>query len=249
MVTRHVVSRDAPHARVQNRELTLRDRKKEIQRAELLRIALALFRRRGFTKTRMQDIAAQAQVSVPTVYNYFPSKQDLLVAYLIESRLVWTSQYEMVLRNPPRDPAYALAELIYVNFKFVDSQEEKQLQRELLSALILWSDRDDKFDEGREIFKDYIRRLIELLQDAGKLSDALPIAVAVDLIYSLTLSNFRLLIASDKCSPYQIRQLARKQMKCLLADWRRKDGLSRSDARRKREPNSSASVAIHLRRP
>src|SRR5215470_12599486 len=54
-------------------DLPLRDRKKVRQRTEFLRIALELFRQEGFEKTRMEDIAARALVSTPTVYNYFAS--------------------------------------------------------------------------------------------------------------------------------------------------------------------------------
>ncbi|NJO33602.1 MAG: helix-turn-helix transcriptional regulator [Rhodospirillales bacterium] len=48
--------------------VSLRDRKKAQQRSQLLEVALELFRHDGFEKTRMEDIAARAMVSTPTVY-------------------------------------------------------------------------------------------------------------------------------------------------------------------------------------
>src|SRR5215470_14863916 len=96
-------------------DLPLRDRKKARQRAEFLRVALELFRQEGFEKTRMEDIAARALVSTPTVYNYFPTKRDVLIEILMEDRRVARDSFERVVSNPPAEPADAFATLIYKN--------------------------------------------------------------------------------------------------------------------------------------
>jgi AcrR family transcriptional regulator len=55
--------------------------KGEITRRHILDTALKLFRRRGFDKTTMRDIAQESELSLGAAYHYFPSKEALVQAY------------------------------------------------------------------------------------------------------------------------------------------------------------------------
>jgi AcrR family transcriptional regulator len=50
-------------------------------RDRILTVALALFRKRGFDKTTMRDIAKAANMSLGAAYYYFPSKEALVLAH------------------------------------------------------------------------------------------------------------------------------------------------------------------------
>ncbi|HEY3738326.1 MAG TPA: helix-turn-helix domain-containing protein [Bryobacteraceae bacterium] len=56
----------------------LRERKKQRTRQTIASAAARLFEKRGFENVRMIDIAAAADVSEQTLYNYFPSKEHLI---------------------------------------------------------------------------------------------------------------------------------------------------------------------------
>ena len=56
----------------------LRQRKKARQHEQILQAGLELFRERGYVGTSVQEIARRAEISLPTFYNYFPSKDALL---------------------------------------------------------------------------------------------------------------------------------------------------------------------------
>src|SRR5262245_34124403 len=55
--------------------------KGEATRQRVLAAALRLFRRRGFARTTMRDIARAAELSLGAAYHYFPSKGDIVAAY------------------------------------------------------------------------------------------------------------------------------------------------------------------------
>ncbi|WP_344870943.1 TetR/AcrR family transcriptional regulator [Allokutzneria multivorans] len=57
----------------------LRDLKKERTRQALSDAAIALFLARGFDRVSVADVAAAAEVSKPTLFRYFDSKEDLVL--------------------------------------------------------------------------------------------------------------------------------------------------------------------------
>ncbi|MCA6096068.1 TetR/AcrR family transcriptional regulator [Streptomyces sp. SCA3-4] len=58
-------------------EQGLRERKKQRTRQALSDTAIELFLRRGFEKVSVADVAAAVEVSKPTLFRYFPAKEDL----------------------------------------------------------------------------------------------------------------------------------------------------------------------------
>nr|WP_202419325.1 TetR/AcrR family transcriptional regulator [Streptomyces sp. YIM 132580] len=57
----------------------LRERKKQRTRKTISDTAIALFLEHGFDQVSVVDIAAVAEVSKPTLFRYFPTKEDLVV--------------------------------------------------------------------------------------------------------------------------------------------------------------------------
>ena len=63
-------------------EVGLRERKKQQTRQLLAETARRLFAERGFEHVSVAEIARAADVSEPTVFNYFPTKEDLVYSGL-----------------------------------------------------------------------------------------------------------------------------------------------------------------------
>ncbi|MEW2069849.1 TetR family transcriptional regulator [Streptomyces sp. NPDC007346] len=62
-----------------NAPMGLRERKKQRTRETISDTAIALFLEHGFDQVSVVDIAAVAEVSKPTLFRYFPTKEDLVV--------------------------------------------------------------------------------------------------------------------------------------------------------------------------
>ena len=58
---------------------TLRERKKRQTRERVAAVAKRLFRTHGYERVRMRDIAKAADVAEQTLYNYFPTKEHLVL--------------------------------------------------------------------------------------------------------------------------------------------------------------------------
>ena len=61
-----------------NTELGLRERKKQQTRKAIAEAAKRLFLERGFDQVSVAEVARAADVSEQTVFNYFPTKEDLV---------------------------------------------------------------------------------------------------------------------------------------------------------------------------
>lgn len=56
----------------------LRERKKARLRQQIIDTSIRLFRQRGYEKTRVDDIVRVLEISQPTFFRYFPSKDAVL---------------------------------------------------------------------------------------------------------------------------------------------------------------------------
>jgi len=90
----------------------LRARQKAVRHQRILDVALHLFREAGYDAVRTEDIAAGADVSVGTLYNYFENKGDLLLALVTVEVDEVLDQGASIITDPPSDVAQALNRLI-----------------------------------------------------------------------------------------------------------------------------------------
>lgn len=76
----------------------LRERKKLEVRERIAHAAFWLFFERGFDNVTVAEVAAQAETSVQTVFNYFPTKEDLL----LNGRRIQEGMFLAAIADRPR---------------------------------------------------------------------------------------------------------------------------------------------------
>ncbi|MGW0860389.1 TetR/AcrR family transcriptional regulator [Streptomyces sp. NPDC002690] len=80
-----------------DRSMGLRERKKLRTRETISEVAIALFLEHGFDQVSVADVAAAAEVSKPTLFRYFPTKEDLVVQRFADHQ----DESAEVVRNRP----------------------------------------------------------------------------------------------------------------------------------------------------
>ncbi len=112
---------------------SLRERKKEQTRRQIIAASATCFAEHGLDATTMEEVAAAADVSVGTLYNYFGSKTTLLLAVVAEDVEAVASRGAPVLADPGHDPVAAVGRILDI---YLDIYLElgRDLMREVVRA-------------------------------------------------------------------------------------------------------------------
>lgn len=137
-------------------EISRRDRKKEETRQRVFKVAMRLFRERGFDATTVDEITEKADVAKGTFFFHFPRKEAVL-AYFSQLRL------EEVQADAERilaEPKPARQKLLEVFAHAVSAwEEDRELSRIVLLELLKLM-----FAPAREPGADWERILVAMVE-------------------------------------------------------------------------------------
>lgn len=139
-------------------ELGLRQRKKAETREAIYQAARRLFSERGFDRVTVAEVAREANVSEVTVFNYFPSKEDLFYAgmHFFEEELL-----DAVRRRKPGESA--LKAFRRKLLESVEGLRSKERFVAIRNATEAYSTSPSLASREREIVDRYSHQLGELL--------------------------------------------------------------------------------------
>ncbi|MGH9424550.1 MAG: TetR/AcrR family transcriptional regulator [Thermoanaerobaculia bacterium] len=106
----------------------LRDRKRQRTFAAIFTATRDLIASRGFEATTMEAIAARAEVSVGTLYNYFDSKRSLLLALLADATDRVAAQADALIDDPGHDARDAILRLMHLYAESLSRLDRKLLR-------------------------------------------------------------------------------------------------------------------------
>jgi TetR/AcrR family transcriptional regulator, regulator of mycofactocin system len=90
-----------------------REEKKQETRERLRAAAFALFDRRGYDKTKVEDVAQAAGVSTRTVFRYFPQKADLVFSEVPEDIAQLAG---LIAQRPSAEPPFVAMRNALIEF-------------------------------------------------------------------------------------------------------------------------------------
>ena len=185
-------------------KLPRREREKLRQRHEILAASLELFAEKGFHNVCMHEIADRAEFAIGTLYKFFPNKEELYKALVLEQCGIFHDAFMEALEKPGdevetlRSYVRTRGEMFRGNLSFI--------------RLFLAESRGASFnikagldEEVRKRYYAFMERIASIFESGirnerfKKVADPLQLAVALD---SVADSFFLLWLESPDRHPY-----------------------------------------------
>jgi AcrR family transcriptional regulator len=147
-------------------ELGLRERKKQQTRRLIADTARRLFAERGFENVTVADVAREADVSEGTVFNYFPSKEDLVYGRMesFEEEML-----DAIRSRPPHESIRAAFGRFILEPRGFLASKDEGATRELLAISRVIAGSPALLARERQILERYTRALAGLIaEETGK---------------------------------------------------------------------------------
>lgn len=206
----------------------LRERQKAKRHTHILSAAGILFKRDGFAVTSIEGIAAEAEVAAGTVYNYFQSKGDLLLALVALDGEEVRERGKAMIADPPADPIAAVRKLLefYVDHALVHLS--KELWRNAMATALTQA--KSPFGRGYAALDrklaDQVGDLVAVLQERGSVSASIDARVAGDVLFEIVNSLFQTFVAHDDMPMARLKSALRRQIACVFAGLAVRSGAS-----------------------
>lgn len=136
----------------------LRERKKQQTRKAIFETAARLFAERGFDEVTVSDVARVAELSDMTVFNYFPTKEDLFFGGMefFEERLLEAVRERSVGETPLR----AFARVVLESCERLGDRENAQVIAKVARLIAASPSLQAR---EREIVARYTQALVQIL--------------------------------------------------------------------------------------
>jgi AcrR family transcriptional regulator len=198
----------------------LRERKKQRTRQLISETARRLFIERGFEQVSVAEIAREADVSEMTVFNYFPTKEDLVYSGLeaFEDQLLAAIRD----RQPGQTILDAFAEFVLEPRGLLVAKDDKAA-RDLVAATRMIAASPALLAREQQIFARYTETLAQVIghETGARAGDLRPYVVASALIgvHRALISYVREQLASGAADrrllARQVRQRGEKALALL----------------------------------
>ncbi len=196
----------------------LRQKQKINRDRRIMEVATGLFRARGYESVKMEEIAAEAEVSVGTLYNYFSSKGDLLTAIVARAVDKMVDEGAALVEAPPKSVEAAINGLL---FSYLD-QCLDHLSREMWGRAMAQSITQPQSLSGRRYnaldtkILDQVCRMLERLHALGRLRESVVPRDVGEMFFHSMNNQFYDLARYEDMSLEDYKQAVARQNKALL---------------------------------
>jgi AcrR family transcriptional regulator len=192
--------------------LGLRARKKARLRQQIIDTSIRLFRKRGYENTRVEDIVQVLEISQPTFFRYFPSKDAVLrevgrrgfscIKEHLETELSSDATTEERLRRMYEGMAR-------------EAESDRPLWRAVVLSGAMDPVRSPEIRRPEEIAVSLLREILAEGQKRGEVTKAFPVAHLAEFMEGLYTTVVRRW-AVGLSGPYDLRERVRSAVEFFL---------------------------------
>ncbi|HVJ40925.1 MAG TPA: TetR/AcrR family transcriptional regulator [Dongiaceae bacterium] len=197
----------------------LRERQKATRHRDILEAAGTLFQRTGYAETSIEAIAERAEVAPGTVYNYFQSKGDLLLALVALDGEEVRANGKKLIARAPKDPMKAIRGLLesYVDHSLVHLT--KELWRNAIATAITQpaSPFGLGYAELDRKLADQVGELVASLQARGDISAEIDARIAGDILFEICNCLFVVFVTQEAMPIEEMKRRMTAQIDVVFA--------------------------------
>lgn len=196
----------------------LRAKHKADRHQRIVEAAARLFRTQGYDTVKMEAIAAAAEVSIGTIYNYYKNKGDLLVAIVSMEVHEVLAAGERVIGDPPRNAEKAVAKLIanYIGHSLVYLSKEMWRQAMAITTQQPDSPFGIAYGELDEALARQTAKLVKKLQTLGLVQVGVDAQGIGEMIFNNTNMMFTIFVKREEMSVADLLARIRRQNRTLV---------------------------------
>ena len=196
----------------------LRAKNKADRHQRIVEAAAGLFRTQGYDTVKMEAIAAAAEVSIGTIYNYYKNKGDLLVAIVSMEVHEVLAAGERVIADPPRNAEKAVAKLIanYIEHALVYLSKEMWRQAMAITTQQPDSPSGVAYNQLDEALARQTAKLIRKLQTLGLVQVGVDAQALGEMIFNNTNMMFTIFVKQEAMSVATLLARIRRQNRTLV---------------------------------
>lgn len=196
--------------------MSLRQAKKQKAREDIVNAARQLFDASGFDASRMRDIAAAANVSYQTLYNYFPTKTQILQGILQEDVGHMASQINEHTRSYRGDLLDTLSKLSQMTLAAIGEDNRELWRRATIDLLGASEEVLGLFTLIKTDSHSGLRLLLQRAKEFGELEPDVQTDLLADIVFSLIDYMFLRYLIDPTVTEAGMQRELDAQMKLLL---------------------------------
>ena len=168
--------------------IPLTDEEQQRRRKEIFEASLHLFLEKGFNETSMREIAEASGVGKSTLYDYYKSKDEILVSYFQSEIERLTSRAAEIIRQDS-SRSEKLRKIVQLHLGFL-VENKQEFERLSIEAQRLPAESQAQIQLKRHAYQDMIRALIEEGIRQGEFRPVNPLLAARTLFSLLSITVF-----------------------------------------------------------
>ena len=199
--------------------MSIRERKKRQARQDILGAARQLIDERGYTAATMREIATAADISYQTLYNYFPTKAQILQAILIGNVERLGASIDHIIEEYDHN---LLATLQAVNRARMGAfaEGDRSLWQEVAAEIFQHSaEANTIYHAVDQAAHRLLQALFEAAQRAGELDETVSSALLADTVFALSQHAFGRFIADTTITEDDTLRRLAAQAELLIAPY------------------------------